>query len=133
MIGTLTYALVQYFANKERMFENTFISPKDLLLWPTYLVLAVSCVTLVMNILTLSAYLCGVGAANKTSDVAGWIRYVMLGAEVIVWAVTSGLYKMADTGKDLWGYTCGLTADQIEAQVKDFVDFGKLCSTQVSD
>ena len=55
----------------------------------------------------------------------------MLAAHVIVWAVTMGLFKMANTGHDLWGHSCSPQADAIQEQVKSFLDFGKLCMLQV--
>ena len=77
--------------------------------------------------------MCGVGAANKTYSVFSYIGYIMLAAHVVVWAVAMGLFKMANTGKDLWGYSCGPESDAIQEQVKSFVDFGKLCTLQVSN
>jgi hypothetical protein len=85
-----------------------------------------------MNIVTLSAYLCSIHAANKSGDFATFFGFVMLGVEIVVWAVSSGLYKFADTGGDLWGYTCGKETDQFVGKVESFINFGKLCQTQVS-
>ena len=38
---------------------------------------------------------------------------------------------MANTGNDLWGWSCG-GADAIEEEVKSFINFGQLCTIQVS-
>jgi hypothetical protein len=54
-----------------------------------------------------------------------------MGVHVIVWGVSVGLYKYANTGKDLWGWSCGDAADEIQDEVKSFLDFGKLCTMQV--
>ncbi len=57
----------------------------------------------------------------------------MLVIHVVVWAVAMGLFQMAQqTGNDLWGYSCGNVADEIQAAVTNFLDFGKLCTVQVS-
>jgi hypothetical protein len=55
----------------------------------------------------------------------------MLAAHLIAWAVAMGLFKMANNGKDLWGYSCGPESDKIQEEVKSFLDFGKLCTLQV--
>jgi len=54
----------------------------------------------------------------------------MLAAHVVAWGVSMGLFKMANTGHDLWGHSCSSQADAIQEQVKSFLDFGKLCTLQ---
>jgi hypothetical protein len=76
--------------------------------------------------------MCGVGAANKVSSVTNSLVYIMLGIRIVVWAVAAGLFRMGRTGSSLWGYSCSPFTDQIHDQVKSFVDFGKLCTLQVS-
>jgi hypothetical protein len=132
MVGTLSYALASYFTTRARMFENTRVWGSHTTLWPTYLLLAIATLSLMMSLLTLLAYVCGVGAANKVSSFTSYAGYIMLVTEFIAWAVSAGLFKMAETGQDLWGYSCGPNADRIEEQVKSFVDFGRLCQAQVS-
>lgn len=95
------------------------------------MLLAVSLVTVVLNIFTICAYFRGVEKANTTSRVASYIGYTLLAVHVLVWAVSMGLFKMANTGKDLWGYICGSQADAIQEEVQSFVDLSKLCTTQV--
>jgi hypothetical protein len=96
------------------------------------MLLGIATVTFFMNLITLCSYCCGVGAANKANSGASIVGYIMLGAHVLVWAAGMGLFRMARTGKDLWGYSCSSTADQIHAEVESFLDFGKLCTMQVT-
>ena len=50
----------------------------------------------------------------------------------MVWGVAMGLFRMArQDAKDLWGFSCSSNADAIQAEVNAFLDFGKLCTTQV--
>ncbi len=49
----------------------------------------------------------------------------------MLWGVTVGLFKMANNGNDLWGYSCSDKADQIQAEVQGFLNFGKLCTMQM--
>lgn len=77
--------------------------------------------------------MCGIGAANKTSSVASIIGYITLAVHVVVWAVVAGAFKMASNGNDLWGWSCSTNAVAIADEVKSFMDFGMLCTLQVSD
>jgi hypothetical protein len=97
------------------------------------MLLSIATISFFMNFVALCTYMCGVGAANKTYSVFGYIGYIMQAAHFVVWAVAMGLFKMASTGKDLWGYSCSPESDAIQAQVKSFLDFGKLCTLQVSN
>jgi len=94
------------------------------------MLLAVSVVTMIMNLVTVCSYICGIDTANKTDRVATYVRYIMLALQVVAWAIGTGLFKMANTGHDLWGYSCSGSADAIQEQVQSFLDFGKLCTAQ---
>ena len=133
IMGSEGFALTKYLLTKDHMIAgNVHPWATPTTLWPTIMLLAISTMTFIMNLITLCTYICGVGAANKTSNVFSVIGYVFLGAHVVVWAVAMGLFKMASTGKDLWGYSCGSEADTIQEQVQSFLDFGRLCTLQVS-
>lgn len=131
-MGSEAYALSKYFLTKNHVIAgNVHPWATPTTLWPTIMLLAISTLTFFMNLITLCTYMCGIGAANKTSDFFSYITYIMLAAHVVVWAVAMGLFKMASTGKDLWGYSCGPESDAIQEQVQSFLDFGKLCILQV--
>ena len=129
----MAYALSKYYTTKNHNVNGTMsVWGKSTTLWPTFLLLAVALITLLLNLITICAYFRGgVEKANSTSNAASYIGYVLLAVHVIVWAVSMGLFKMANSGKDLWGYSCGSQADAIQEEVKSFIDFGKLCTTQV--
>jgi hypothetical protein len=129
----MSYALIKYYLTRNHLISGNvhpWVTPATL--WPTYMLLGIATVTFFMNLITLSCYCCGINAANKVSSAASIIGYIMLGVRVIVWGVAAGLFQMANTGKDLWGYSCNSVTDQIQAEVKSFLDFGKLCNMQVS-
>jgi hypothetical protein len=133
MIGTMSYALTKYFLTKNKLIAgdvHAWVTPATL--WPTILLLTISVITFVMDLFTVITYCCGVGAANKVSSVTNSILYIMMIVRVVVWAVSAGLFKMGQTSNSLWGYSCSNFADQIHNQVISFVDFGKLCTLQVS-
>ena len=126
--------MAKYFLTKNHIINgNVHPWATPTTLWPTIMLLAISTLTFLMNFITLCTYFCGIGAANKASSLFSIVGYVMLAAHVIVWAVATGLFKMANTGKDLWGFSCGSEADAIQEEVRSFLDFGKLCTLQVSE
>jgi hypothetical protein len=129
----MSYALIKYYLTRNHLISGNvhpWVTPATL--WPTYMLLGIAIVTFFMNLITLSSYCCGVDAANKVNSAASIIGYVMQGAHVLVWGAAMGLFRMAKTGKDLWGYSCSPLTDKIQAEVESFVDFGKLCTMQVS-
>lgn len=133
MIGILSFALAKYYLTRNNVIagnQKAWVTPATL--WPTFMLLGIAAITFFMNLVTLCSYACGVGAANKSSTATTVVGIILLAVHVISWAVAAGLYKMAETGNDLWGYTCSARADEIQAQVKSFVSFGKLCNLQVS-
>ena len=69
---------------------------------------------------------------EKVDDITGYINYAMLAGQLIAWAVVTGLFKMANTGRDLWGWSCGTESDKIQEEVQSFLNFGQLCTVQVS-
>jgi len=131
MLGTLSFSLAKYFLTKNKIISgNVHPWANPTKLWPTIMLLAIATVTFLMNFITLCAYLCGVGAANKTNSIFSIVGYIMLAAHVVVWAVSAGAFKMARDGHDLWGWSCSPNADAIQEEVQAFMDFGKLCTIQ---
>jgi hypothetical protein len=134
MIGVLSFALYKFYTTKSHPISSTdassaWVSPATL--WPTFVLLGTAVVTFFMNVFTLLAYCCGVGAANKVNSCSTWVSYILLGVHVLVWASATGAFKLGSNGKDLWGYSCSSEATKLEEAVKSFVDFDKLCSMQV--
>jgi len=131
MTGVLSFALSKYYLTRHHILpDNSHPWVTPITLWPTFMLLAISIVTVMLNFLTICTYVCGVNAANKMGSVTSFIGYVMLAIHVVVWAVAVGLFKMANTGSDLWGYTCSDRADAIQAKFSSFMNFGQLCMVQ---
>jgi len=131
MVGTLSFSLAKYYLTKNKVISgNSHPWATPTVLWPTIMLLSIAIITFIMNFVTICTYICGVGAANKTSSFFSYVGYAMLAAHVVVWAVSAGAFKMASNGRDLWGWSCSLNADAIQEEVKAFMDFGKLCTIQ---
>jgi len=133
MVGSMSYALAKYYLTRNRILPgNSHPWATPTVLWPTFMLLGIATVTFLLNFITVSAYVCcGFSGANKLDSLMSKIGYVMLAGHVVAWAVATGLFKMANTGKDLWGYSCSPTADQIEDEVKAYMNFGTLCNLQM--
>jgi len=131
VLASLTYALVQYYLTRGRKISGDASPwPQHPTLWSTYMLLAIAGVTFIMHFVVVCTYLCGVGAANKTNKITSYIGYALLAVRVVAWAAAAGLYKKANTGNDLWGYTCSDKADAIQDEVKSYLNYNTLCVTQ---
>ncbi|MCJ1287699.1 hypothetical protein MMC26_007051 [Xylographa opegraphella] len=131
MVGSMAFALSMYFTTRDRTISGGGHPwAPDTVLWPSYMVLAIATVTMLMNLITMCFYCCGVDAANKSSRIMGYLGYLVVAVHVVVWAVTAGLFKMANVGNDLWGFSCGPNADAIQDQVQSFLNFNNLCMIQ---
>lgn len=131
MIGIMSYAIAKYFLTKNKVIAGNahpWITPATL--WPSFLLLGISVATFLLSLITVCAYICGVDAANKTYSVTNYIRYGMMVVRVVAWAVAIGAFRMGSGESSLWGYSCSDKADQIQAQVQSFLNFGTLCTMQ---
>ncbi|MCJ1404119.1 hypothetical protein MMC11_007344 [Xylographa trunciseda] len=131
MVASMAYALQQYFTTRDRNISGGGHPwAVNTVLWPTYMVLAIATVTMMMNIITMGFYCCGVDAANKSNRFMGYLGYIVMAVHAVVWAVTTGLFKMAENGNDLYGFSCSTEADAIQEQVQSFLNFNNLCMVQ---
>ena len=96
------------------------------------MLLAIAGLTFIMNFIVVCSYMCGVNAANKASSITGYISYALLAVRIVAWAIAAGLYQKANTGNDLWGYSCSDKADAIQDEVQSYLNFNNLCLTQVN-
>ncbi|MCJ1395191.1 hypothetical protein MMC18_008074 [Xylographa bjoerkii] len=131
MVASMAYALSMYFTTRNYTLNGGGHPwAPNTVLWPTYMVLAIAAVTMMMNLITLCFYCCGVDAANKSSKIMGYLGYIVMAVHAVVWAITTGLFKMANIGNDLWGFSCSAEADAIQGQVESLLNFNDLCMVQ---
>ncbi|KAH8686073.1 hypothetical protein BGZ60DRAFT_396834 [Tricladium varicosporioides] len=131
VVGTLSFTLAKYYLTKNKVIEGNvhpWITPT--ILWPSLMLLGMAAATFLLNAITLCCYCRGVNSANKAATVTTVASFIFLAIHVTAWIVVAGLYRWGRTGNDLWGYSCSDKADAIQEQVKDFIDFGKLCTMQ---
>ncbi|KAI7186920.1 hypothetical protein D0869_07193 [Hortaea werneckii] len=97
---------------------------KNSITWYTYLYTAVAGISCLFNTAIILAYISGVRRANTVGDVASKWEYLVQGSQIIVWAVSAGIYRYGREpvdGKfrDLWGWTCSQDAAALQAVVDD--------------
>lgn len=133
MAGSMAYSLERYLKTRNiQVMGYSSIWAQPTVLWPTIMLLTVAFTSFVINFSIVCSYCCrGVKTANAISKYSTIFVILALVAEVIAWAVTTGLYKMANTGHDLWGWSCSPASDQIQPLVQSFLDFGQLCTVQM--
>jgi hypothetical protein len=139
MLGSLSYSLAVYYSTKNRLISSPIQQHpwrEPIILWPTFMLLAIAGTTLLLNVTVLAASCCcSVRLEKMTDRTSDYVVYVMTAAHLIAWAVATGLFRNANKGEvssDLWGYSCSSVTDVLAADVQSFMNFGMLCTVQVS-
>ena len=103
--------------------------PEDTKVWPAWLLLIASLITLGISAATLAIYI----KAKKGERGGGsWkltvAKYVV---HIAVWAFVSGIYKVEQGAEDIWGWSCSQKAQEADLVSGGEVGFGRLCGLQV--
>ncbi|KAI7212236.1 hypothetical protein KC333_g7237 [Hortaea werneckii] len=136
----LVMTLVKFFHTRDIYFTvdgtQRTAWAQDSRVWYTYLYMAVAGISCLFNTAIMLAYTTSVRRANAVGDVASRWEYLVQGLQIVVWAVSAGIYRYGREpvdGKfrDLWGWTCSQDAAALQAVVDD-VDFEKYCGLQTA-
>jgi hypothetical protein len=90
--------------------------PTDPKLYPTYLLLITSLITLVIDVLSLGERYCGKATKKNVDTMISKMRYALLIFQAVGSATGAGVFKgtqAAGSGQDLFGWTCSDAADQM--------------------
>jgi len=103
---------------------------------PTIIMTSTSFITFIFNTSIILSYLCCHGhkriqSANKANNIAGYWGMISTLIGLILWGVTSGLFKSLDSENALFGYACSARADFVQKFYTNVVNLGFLCQTQV--
>jgi hypothetical protein len=112
------------------------IYPSKPLLWPTYLMLTTSAVSMLFNFCILISYFWGVRSANRVDTYASYWGYLVYAVNAAVWLASSTTFKMLEgdpsgSPSDLWGWSCSDLASEIQEKINGAVNFDLQCTTQV--
>ena len=144
VLGTLLYTLVIYLRTRNHPVPglptlHPWSTPTKL--WPTIMVITISAITLIISVSVLISYARSPSSntADKIEMYGSYFEYVLMAATLVAWIIATCLYNAASQGNnpnDLYGYSCGNRATQIQAQLEaegqSFLNFGQLCTVQVS-
>ncbi|KAK5173119.1 uncharacterized protein LTR77_003241 [Saxophila tyrrhenica] len=139
-VAPLAITLVKFFQTKDTYMtvdgESRTAWASGTIAWYTYMYFGISLVSFLLNAGIMISYIRGVKQANATAKYAGYWSALILGAHVVVWAISVAVYRYGKEpveGKfvDLWGWTCSEAANEIQEQVTD-IDFQQYCSIQTT-
>lgn len=135
MAVAIAYALAKFYTTKNLASpEANRASPwaEGTVLWPAFLLAASSTLTLLTDTGGFISACCRSRSKRAERAEKAESVFVNIGRVVVViqWLAVAVLYRMGRTSKDLWGWSCGPTADQIQ-QFYPQVPFGTLCTMQV--
>jgi hypothetical protein len=98
---------------------------------------SIAVISLAFNTAIMVSYLHSIKTANTVATVGGWFTGVVLLLNLIVWTVTTALYKQQsvvvnDRGiqNDLWGWTCSPAAQALQPVFDDQINFDTYCDIQ---
>lgn len=94
--------------------------------WPTFMLLAASLVTLMIEISVLCFYWLSFRRAERS-----WkLVLVQQVVHFSVWLVVTFLYRYEKRLKDVWGWSCSDIAETLQKDLNGSVNFEKLCGLQ---
>ena len=137
----LALTLAKYYQTKDNTYDTgngervpTF--PADSTTVYTYVYFGISIASLLLNLLVLIAYCWGVKKANTVATIATWWAVAIMISHVAIWAAAVAYYrygkhKVDGKWKDLWGWTCGGTANELQKFITN-INFSTYCKIQVS-
>ena len=131
MFGIMILITTKFYSTKDIFRGGRTAWPKEPKLWPTFMLLAASAVTLLLSLVTLLAYCFNFGRARRS-----WkLTVVKYAIHIGAWIVVSVIYRyeksLHGVQNDLWGWTCSQEVALLQGEFNGVVDFGALCSVQV--
>ena len=128
MEASMIYTLSKFFRTAHTPASDyTRSSPwaEHTVLWPSYMLLAASGVTMLLCLGSLLVRCC------RWRKAEGGINLLTNAVHVGVWVGVTVLYRVFKKEKDLWGWSCGGKAEGIQGVFEGVVDFSGLCKLQV--
>jgi hypothetical protein len=127
--------LVVFYNTANAVIQGVRLWPMSAKLWPTYVTLGIAALSMILATATLIAYFWGTKAANRWSLARTGLAIIVLGFNVIIWAIAA--YSLKSTSKfdgvgsrSLWSASCTATPQQHEI-FGHTVDLPRFCLMQV--
>ena len=131
MFGIMVFITIKYQTTKGEIRGGRNAWPKDPKLWPTFMLLAASGVTLTLSFVTLMIYCCNFSRARRSWKIT-ILKYVI---HIGAWICVSIIYRyeksLHGVNNDLWGWTCSEEVAALQTEFNGVVNFSSLCNSQV--
>jgi hypothetical protein len=132
MNGIMVYVVIKFYTTKNDPGAGRSTPWADSpVLWPTWMLLLASGVTFVVTAFALSAACCAKSKAEGGRGKTIWFTVLKYAVHVIVWLAVAALYKIQKKDRDLWGWSCGNEAAEIQYAFNTKLNFSFLCNIQV--
>lgn len=132
MFAIMVFMTVKYQTTKGTIRDGRNAWPKHAKLWPTFMLLVASGITLLLSFVTLLMYCCCFKTARRSWKLTV-VKYVI---HILGWIIVSALYRyeknLHGDNNDLWGWTCSQEVDALQPVFNGVVKFNSLCNAQVS-
>lgn len=129
MEAAMIYMTYAFYSTKNKTASGSKgqVTPwaKETILWPTYLLLGASGVS-VLGAAVILVMLC----CNFRKRMAFKLVYYLL--QVVLWVTVAVVYRLSKGTRDMWGWACHNEATERQQLFKEVVNFTSLCKLQVS-
>lgn len=131
MFGFMVFMTSKYQSTNDEVRGGRTAWPKDPKLWPTFMLLAASGVTLTLSFVTLLIYCCNFNRARGSWKVTILKYTVHIGAWICVSIIYRYEKSLHNINNDLWGWTCSEEVAALQKEFDGVVNFSALCNIQV--
>ena len=132
IFGLMVYVEYKYYDTRSSDQGGVNAWPEQTKVWPSIMLLVASITTLLISLITLTAYCRNFSKASGSWKITLLKHVVHIG----VWVLVSILYKyekgLHGVNNDIWGWSCVNKSSAVQAAFQGKINFGSLCSVQVS-
>jgi len=136
VLAFMVQTVVKYESTKNTQVNGRTPWAKNTKTWPTLMLLGISAASTIINLCILIAYCFrSQKNANRISTMSSIFSGFVFAGHVVVWATTAGVYRYTFFhlgNHDIWGWTCSDTADKIQAEFQNIVDFNHFCNSNTN-
>ena len=127
----MAMTMAKYLTTKNQVINGSTPWPPNTVLWPTIMLLSISATAFLLNFTIIIAYCWSVKAANTAASWSSVFTITFGLMRTGAWIVAAVLFRIGETGRDLWGWSCG-GSDNISQDLQAVVNFNTICQTNVS-
>lgn len=131
MFGIMVFITIKYQSTKDEIRGGRTAWPKHPKLWPTFMLLAASAITLGLSFVTLLLYCCNFSRARGSWKITIMKYVIHIGAWICISIIYRYEKSLHGNNNDLWGWTCSEEVAALQSEFTGVVKFSSLCNSQV--